>query len=136
MVSDGFLFRERREVPPPSRTQPRVRSSGLDRSISLREKESPKIDREKDSADENRGSRSARLQKRVIHRRRSNSIGSGGSGEYGRVKEKFQKREENRSPRRNAKWDWDEKIKQQPENLVSFIIINQLKLISLAFCSS
>ena len=106
-------------MPPPSRTAPRVRSSGLDRSISLREK-SPKIDHKKEADDENRGSRSARLQKRVIHRRRSNSIGSGGSGEYGRVKEKFQKREENRSPRRNAKWDWDEKLKAQSESLVSY----------------
>ena len=115
-----FLNRERREVPPPQRAQAR-RASGLDRSISLREK-SPKIeDREKAAArgdtdrgtepDHDRGSRSTKLPKRVINRRRSNSVGSGGSGDFNKIKEKLERRKE-ASPKRNAKWelpDYDSK---------------------------
>lgn len=100
-------------MPPPQRTQLR-RTTGLDRSISLREK-SPKIenqdklpkDSERPEPDHDRGSRSNKLPKRVINRRRSNSIGSGGSGEFNRIK--LERRKE-ASPKRTGKWDlpdWD-----------------------------
>ena len=124
------------------------RPGALDRSISLREK-SPKIeDRDKTGKEDGkgndlpgspRGSRSTKLPKRVINRRRSNSIGSGGSGEFHKIKAKLEREKRKEiSPKRNhAKWDgWDTdkiKIKEVKEitefGKVCFQKVNALKSI-------
>ena len=71
----------------------------------MREK-SPKVKDKEKFDQESQGSRSNKLPKRVINRRRSNSVGSTGSGEFNRLKEKIEKRKNSKSPKRQIK-SWD-----------------------------